>query len=109
MVERSSFIDPQDRWDTGGLDMKDPGVHDLTVKLHHHLKLLVLFQTFIYIHCWEQNGYLWSASSVVVSGRKEKVISAERDHIEGVSSSVDLIKEIAVSVVRGVVDLQFVA
>lgn len=35
--------------------------------------------------------------------------SAERDHIEGVSSSVDLIKEIAVRVVRGVVDLQLVA
>lgn len=39
----------------------------------------------------------------------EATHSAERDHIEGVSSSIDLIKKTAVSAVRGVVDLQLVS
>lgn len=35
--------------------------------------------------------------------------SAERDHVERVPSPVDLIKEIAVGAMRGVVDLQLIA
>lgn len=42
-------------------------------------------------------------------GSNKATHSAERDHIEGVSSSVDLIKEIAVSAVGGVVNLQLIA
>lgn len=64
-----SFIHPQDWWDTGGLDVKDPGVHDLTVDLHHHLKLLVLYQAlcnekqilFVYVHF---NHTWWSFTPV---------------------------------------------
>lgn len=89
--------------------MKDPGVHDLTVNLHHHLILFVLYYTFVDVHSWQHHRHLWPASSVVIGGRKQKVISAEGDHIEGVSSPVKLIEEIAVSALRGVVDLQLAA
>ena len=39
------LIGLQERWDTGGLDVQDAGVHHFTVNLHHHLKLLVINDT----------------------------------------------------------------
>ena len=42
-VEGVGAVDTKECWDTGGLDVEDPGVCDLTVDLHHHLKLLVLY------------------------------------------------------------------
>lgn len=32
-------VDPQHRRDGGGADVKDPGIGDLTVDLHHHLEV----------------------------------------------------------------------
>lgn len=45
VIERACvrLIDPQDGWNTRWLDVEDPGVHDLTVDLHHHLKLFVFY------------------------------------------------------------------
>lgn len=42
LVKRVRLVDPQQRWDAGGPDVDDLGVGDLTVDLHHHLKLFVL-------------------------------------------------------------------
>lgn len=48
MIERVCvcLIGPQDGWNSRGLDVEDPGVHDLTVDLHHHLKLFVFNDAF---------------------------------------------------------------
>lgn len=45
VIERACvrLIDPQYGRNTRRLDVEDPGVHDLTVDLHHHLKLFVFY------------------------------------------------------------------
>lgn len=103
------LIDTQDGRNTGRLDVQDSGVHDLTVDLHHHLKLFVFYDTFIIFHSRQDKRHLGSASFIVVGGRKKEVIPAERDHVKCVPPPVELIKEVIVGAVGCVVHLQLTA
>lgn len=58
------------RRDSGGLDGDDPGVHDLTVDLHHHLVALRgVVQTLVDRHGRHHQRHFGSAGLIVADGR----------------------------------------
>lgn len=40
------------RGNRGAFDVEDPGVHDLTVNLHHYFIILPIDHVIIYVYCW---------------------------------------------------------
>lgn len=85
------------RGDGGRLDGDDPGVHDLTVHLHHHLIALGgVIEALINRHGRHHQRHFGPAGFVVADGRKQQVVPSERNHVEGVLSAVDGIQEVAV-------------
>lgn len=109
LVHRLRLVDPEQRRDGGGPDVEDPGVGDLTVNLHHHFVVFVLYDALVDVHRWQHHGHLGSASFVVAGGRKEEVVLAERHHVERVAAAMELLEEVAVCVMRRVVNLQLTA
>lgn len=43
---------PEIRGNRGAFDVEDPGVHHLTVNLHHYFIVLPIDHIIIYVYCW---------------------------------------------------------